>query len=166
MSGPNILLYNNANYVHAATVRLDSAKRSRFYELLLEYWNNCHQEDKPFGTIIDFLDQYRDRFPDLASRFLWNRTLIYSLLMKKKEVIFLGNSRNVFALDDSQEPAVSFGAILSYILKKYFGGKTSIRQFNRFLTKDLKMIRRDLTPFISKEYPEIHCDDQFIEALQ
>lgn len=166
MSGTNILLYKNANYIHAAALHFDLAKRSLFYELLQEYWKSCQQEEKPFGTIIDFWERFHDRFPELTPRFTWNRSLIYSLLMKNNEVIFWGNSRNVFALEDRQSPIVSYGSILSYILKKKFGGKTSVRQFNRYLTKDLKMIRRDLTPFIFKEFPEIHCDDQFVEAVQ
>ncbi len=167
ISGTNIQLYGNAKYIHVATLRLNSQKKSQFQDLFDEYWMHCLQEKKPFGSILEFLDLFRTKLPELAPHFTWNRFLIYSLLIKSKKYIFWGNSKNIFvAVGNDSTPQYTLGTVLCYLLKKHFGGKTSVRQFSRFLAKDLKMIRRDLNSFLSENLPEIHSDGHYIEAIQ
>ncbi|MDO5581377.1 MAG: sigma factor-like helix-turn-helix DNA-binding protein [Planctomycetia bacterium] len=166
ISGPEIHACGNGTYVHAATIRWTRKKKKVFQELVENYWNDQCAKGIPFGSVIGFYEKYRRKFPPLANRIPWTRTLLCSMLMKFKEFAFWGNNRNIFGFLRKEAKIKSFGDFVKFVLLDKFGKSASLKDLARYLAMDLKAIKRDLTPFMLQGYRGLRIEEGQISVIE
>lgn len=165
ISGSEIHSCGNGTYVHAATIRWTRKKKKIFSDLLDQYWNEQCAMGTPYGSIFGFYEKYRRKFPPLANRIPWTRMLLFSMLIKFKDLAFWGNNRNVFGFIRKDSRIKSFGDFIKFVLLSQFGRSAPLKDFARYLSQDLKAIKRDLTPFMLQGYPDLQIQDGRIILL-
>lgn len=159
LAGRDILVFGNNVFIHESAIHWNKERQEELSNLVLGYRDEELKNGLPYCTVERFFTRYKSQLSKPVPGLQWNRHLLASLIARMENVVFLGNSRNVFIFSDDAAPLKSFGEFLKYVLVREFGGNASFKDFTRFLSSKIKVVKRELTPFMIEPWPELIVAD-------
>ncbi|MDD3585862.1 MAG: DNA-directed RNA polymerase subunit alpha C-terminal domain-containing protein [Thermoguttaceae bacterium] len=159
LTSREILFYGNNVFIHESALHWNKERQTELANLVLRYREEELKNGIPYCTVERFIGLYKSQLTKPAPGIQWNRHLLASLICRMENVVFFGNCHNVFVFTNDEGPLKTFGDFLKYILLRQFDGNTSLRDFTKFLSSRIKVVKRELSVPMIEEYKDLAIEN-------
>ncbi|MDO5565300.1 MAG: hypothetical protein Q4G59_01495, partial [Planctomycetia bacterium] len=128
-------------------------------DLVLRYREEELKNGIPYCTVERFISLYKSHLTKPAPGIQWNRHLLASLMCRMENVVFFGNCHNVFVFTNDSGPLKTFGDFLKYMLVHEYNGSASLKEFTKYLSSKIKVVKRELTPSMIEGYEDLAVEN-------